>query len=362
MRNVIQLAFTLVHALIILLRPGGTKALVAENICLRLQLIKLTKDRKRAPNLSNWERLLLGLCASCIHPKRLGRLAILLKPETMLKFHRALVRKKYSNIFRRKALNKPGPKGPSQELINLVLAIKSKNCGFGYLRIAMQISNQFGIEINKDAVRHILNKYHKGNPNDNNGPSWLTFLGHTKDSLWSVDLFRAESIHLRSYWVMVIIDQYTRRIIGFKVHRGNISGIDLCWMFNKIISGLQLPKRLSSDNDPLFRYHKWAANLRVLEIKEIKTVPYTPISHPFVERLIGTIRQEYLNHILFWSANDLQNKLDLYQTYYNETRAHSSIDCMTPRNRCGDSGNNVDIKNFRWKQHLRGLVQLPLAA
>jgi hypothetical protein len=63
-------------------------------------------------------------------------------------------------------------------------------------------------------------------------------------------------------------------------------------MFNKIISSRTLPKRLSSDNDPLFTFQKWQANLRILEIEEIKSIPYTPISHPFVERLIRTIREE----------------------------------------------------------------------
>ena len=93
-------------------------------------------------------------------------------------------------------------------------------------------------------------------PNDE-GPSWLTFIGHTKDSLWSVDLFRAESIHLKSHWVMVILDQFTRRIIGFVTHKGTVNGIDLCCMFNKIISLQKLPSYLSSDNDPLFTFHRW---------------------------------------------------------------------------------------------------------
>ena len=80
-------------------------------------------------------------------------------------------------------------------------------------------------------------------------------------------------------------------------------------MFNTAISTKGVPKFLSSDNDPLFLYHQWQANLRILEIEEIKTAPYTPISHPFVERLIGTIRREYLDHLFFWNAQDLERKL-----------------------------------------------------
>jgi transposase InsO family protein len=111
-----------------------------------------------------------------------------------------------------------------------------------------------------------------------------------KDSLWSVDLFRCESAILRTHWVLVVMDQYTREIIGFGMQAGIVDGMSLCRMFQQAIGRRPVPKYLSSDNDPLFRFQQWQANLRVLEVEEIKTAPYAPLSHPFVERLIGTIR------------------------------------------------------------------------
>ena len=77
---------------------------------------------------------------------------------------------------------------------------------------------------------------------DSDGPSWLTFLGHMKDSLWSMDLFRCESVWLRTNWVLVVMDQYTRRIIGFGVHVGTVDGVSLCRMFNRAIRGQRAPK------------------------------------------------------------------------------------------------------------------------
>jgi putative transposase len=109
-------------------------------------------------------------------------------------------------------------------------------------------------------------------------PSWLTLLGHTKNSLWSIDLFRCESILLKSHWVLVIMDQFTRRIIGFGVHAGDVNGVILCRLFNTSISTQNIPHYLSSDNDPIFRYNRWQANLRILEIDEIKSIPYTGIT------------------------------------------------------------------------------------
>jgi len=156
------------------------------------------------------------------------------------------------------------------------------------------------------------------------------------------------------------MDQFTRRIIGFGVHAGDVDGMALCWMFNTAISAQGIPRRLSSDNDPLFRYHRWQANLRILNIDEIKSIPYTPCSHPFVERLIGTIRREFLDQTLFWNAADLEKKLADFRDYYNRHRTHSALGADTP----AVSGVNLpaSLTNFCWDTHCRGLFQLPVAA
>jgi len=134
-------------------------------------------------------------------------------------------------------------------------------------------------------------------------------------------------------------------------------------MFNKIISGIKIPKYLSSDNDPLFQFHRWQANLRILEIEEIKTIPYTPISHPFVERLIRICRNELLDQTLFWNKSDLEEKLALFQTYFNEKRAHMGINGDTPNQIANhDKPQVINIKNYRWQKLCRGVFQLPIAA
>lgn len=184
-----------------------------------------------------------------------------------------------------------------------------------------------------------------------------------KDSLWSVDLFRCESILLKTHWVLVVMDQFSRRIVGFGIHAGDVDGIALCRMFNSAISAMGTPTYLSSDNDPLFEYHRWQANLRVIEIEEIKSVPYTPISHPFVEQLIETIRREYLDHTLFWNVFDLERKFVDFQTYYNKHRTHNSLGGATPSEIVGgNSKPAIKLSNFRWQTYCRGLYQLPIAA
>jgi hypothetical protein len=84
------------------------------------------------------------------------------------------------------------------------------------------------------------------------------------------------------------------------------------------------------------------------------------MSHPFVERLIGSIRRELLDQTLFWTGTDLENKLREYQCYYNESRTHSGRNGAAPMESVGNK--IVDISDYQWKKHCRGLFELPVAA
>jgi transposase InsO family protein len=156
------------------------------------------------------------------------------------------------------------------------------------------------------------------------------------------------------------MDQFTRRIVRFAVHRGGVDGLALCRMFNRAIHTQALPKYLSSDHDPLYLFHQWQANLGVLDIQEIKTVPYAPLSHPFVERLIGTIRREYLDETLFWTATDLENKLRLFQDCFNRKRVHSGLGGRLPDPEQPTTPLKLD--SYRWQQHCCRLYEKRSAA
>ena len=343
--------------------PGGVRAVIAESLVLKQQLIVLRRARCRAPNLTLTDRLLCGFGSLFLNPGRIRKLAIAVRPSTLLAFHAALVRRKYRRLFS-SALEpkKPGPKGPAEALIRAIVELKSRNPRFGCPRIARIISHTFGVDIDKNVVHRVLAQHYRPT-SGGAGPSWLSFIGHTTDSLWSVDLFRCESIVLRTYWVLVVMDQFTRRIVGVGVHQGAVTGVDVCRMFNAAIHGQGAPQHLSTDHDPLFEAHRWKANLRILEIDELKTVPHVPLSHPFVERLIGTMRREFLDLVLFWNARDLERKLAEFQVYYNAARGHASLEGHTPLAfPRGHTAVRADLNHVRWVSHCRDLVQLPVAA
>ena len=242
--------------------PGGVRAVIAENLVLKRQLLVLRRGRERAPNLRLSDRLLFGVESLFLSPGRMRKLAIAVRPSTLLAFHQALVRRKYCQLFSsRPWRTKPGPKGPDEGLVRAIVELKSRNPRFGCPRIARIISHTFGIDIDKNVVHRVLAKHYRPAPGGT-GPSWLSFIGYATDGLWSVDLFRCESLVLRTYWVLVVMDHFTRRLVGIGVHAGAVTGVDLCCMFNAAIHGQGVPRYLSTDHDPLFEAHRWQANWR----------------------------------------------------------------------------------------------------
>lgn len=342
---------------------GGVNAIISENLLLKHQLLILNRPRKRAPALRPLDRFILGWLTMLIRPGRILKTAIIIRPSTLLAFHRALVKRKYRQLFGSTRKGKSGPKGPRDEIVKLVLKVKKRNPAYGCPKIALLISNRFGIDINKDVVRRILIMYYKPDPNRYRDPSWLSLIGNMKDSLWSIDLFRCESITLKSHWVLLVMDKWSRKIIGFGIQVGPVNGPVLCRMFNQATAKHPTPTYISTDHDPLFKFHRWQANLRILGVDEIKTIPFTPISHPFVERLIGTIRRECLDQTFFWNSLDLERKLNEFTDYYNQHRVHSSLNGNSPSEQRSEIHRKlINIEHYDWQSHCNGLFQTPVAA
>ena len=146
------------------------------------------------------------------------------------------------------------------------------------------------------------------------------------------------------------------------IQAGDVDGRALCRMFNRFVSGTEPSRHLSSDHDPLFEYHRWRANRRILETAPIKSVPDVPFSQSFVERLIGTSRREFLDQTLSWNAVDLEKKLGVFQEYYSRRRVHASLKGDSAQVSGASIPNSTDLKHYRWQAQCHGLAQIPLAA
>jgi putative transposase len=127
MRDGILLIIHFVTTLLKLIRPGGgARAVIAETLLIKQQLIVMNRSRRRAPKLSPLDRFLFGLFSLLMNPARFVNVAVVIKPSTLLRFHDALVKKKYRLLFSSQRPTKPGPKGPSQEVIDVIIELNQQ--------------------------------------------------------------------------------------------------------------------------------------------------------------------------------------------------------------------------------------------
>jgi hypothetical protein len=110
---------------------------------MKQQLLIINRSRRRSSNLLAHDRFLLGLWSLFLTPRRILRTAIIIRPSTLLKFHKALVKRKYHLLFSSIRRGKPGPKGPSGEVIKAIVELKQRNPRFGCRRIAQQITKRY---------------------------------------------------------------------------------------------------------------------------------------------------------------------------------------------------------------------------
>ena len=136
MRDLAVLFLHLLATVARLAGPGGARSVVAESVLVKQQVLILNRSRQRSPNLRPADRIVAGLCALLMRPRRLMRGAIVMKPSTLLKFHRALTTRKYRPLFSSRVPQRPGPKGPSQDVIAAVVDMKQRNPTWGCPRIA----------------------------------------------------------------------------------------------------------------------------------------------------------------------------------------------------------------------------------
>ena len=145
MRDVFFLLLHLLTTMAKLVRPGGSRAVIAENLLLKQQLIIHSITRQRAPNLNTRDRALLAFMSLFLSPRRMLLAAIIIKPSSLLSFHNALKKRKYRLLYSPRGSGKPGPKGPSREVIDAIIEMKHRNPRYGCPRIAQQINLAFGL-------------------------------------------------------------------------------------------------------------------------------------------------------------------------------------------------------------------------
>ena len=137
-KSIFLLFIHLVVTIAKLLGPGGAKAIVADSLLMKQQLLIIRRSRLRAPRLTATDRFSLAFWTLFLIPRQIERAAVILRPSTLLAFHARLTKCKYRQLFSFRKYSKPGPKGPSQQIIDAVIEMKRRNPSFGCPRIALQ--------------------------------------------------------------------------------------------------------------------------------------------------------------------------------------------------------------------------------
>ena len=279
----------------------------------KLTLAVLTKKLKQSTNRS-------------IH--QLRDVIRIIKPETVIRWHRELVRRKWTQEHKIKG----GRPRISQEIESLIVRLAQENNRWGYAKIEGELL-KLGHKVSISTVRNVLNR--NGilpAPVRYGSIGWRQLMNHYKEQLLVCDFFTVETVFLRTIYVLVFIELGTRRVhlAGVTSHPNGLwvaqKARQLIWEFEETESSFRC---LIRDNDK--KYTK--AFDTVFESTNIHIIP-TPLKAPnanaFTERWVRTVRQECLDQILIINESHLRRILDEYLAYYNSRRPHQGLEQQSP--------------------------------
>ena len=292
------LALLVIHVLTTLAQlagPGGTRAIIAESVLIKHQQLIARRSVGKTPRLTTSDRFLCGFLVQFMHPSRIRKAAVVLKPATLTKLRRVLLSHNYHRLFSSRKNRKPGPKGPSDDLVRAIVELKRRNPRFGCPKIAQHINKAFGVNIDKDVARRVLAKRYRPEPYGG-GPSWLTFFRHINESLLSTSLFRNKSILPKFLSILAAISEHTRRIIGCGIAGCHFDQTMLCSLF---AAGIPVVKALTLLGPTRKKF---------LGVGRTQTGPIFPRAPPFAERRIGTSRPNHHDYRSSCGAIDLERE------------------------------------------------------
>jgi putative transposase len=297
-----------------------------ELLVLRHQLAVLRRQEPRR-RLRPADRAFLAALARLLPPRQ--RHGLVVAPQTLLRWHRELVRRKWAQP-RRNAGRPP----TDRRLRELVLRFARENPRWGYPRIAGELL-KLGLRVSPSTVRRILINAGSGPAPRREGPSWRQFLSSQAASMLACDFFTVETLSLRRFYVLFFIDLASRRV-HLAGCTNNPTG---AWVTqqarNLSFTGLFDRMRfLIHDRDS-----KFAAAFDEVFRSEAIQVIHTPIRAPqanaYAERFVRTIRAECRDWLLIVGRRHLESVLSNYTAHYNRERPHRGLALLTP-----DSTNN----------------------
>lgn len=309
---------TLLAALCSIFRSRA--ALELENLALRHQIGVLQRSARKRPRLTSGDRL-LWVCVSLLWRDWRSTLVIV-KPETVVAWHHKGFRLFWTWKVRH---GQPGRPVISREARDLIRKMCRENPGWGAPRIHGELL-KLGIEIGESSVSKYMVRCRKP-PSQ----TWCTFLENHLTQLVSIDFFTVPTIRFHVLYVFLILAHDRRRILHFNVTAHPTAE----WTGQQLRDAFpfdQFPRYLLRDRDAIFG-NDFREQLRDLGIHEVLSTPGSPWQRAYVERVIGSIRRECLDHVIVFHESSLRRTLASYFDYYHRSRTHLSLGKDTPEPR-----------------------------
>jgi len=272
-------------------------------LVLRQQLLILQRQQAgRRPILTRIERLALVLACAGMARRRLLDVLMIVKPDTLVRWHRQIVRRHWRLLSHRRV----GRPRVDLEAERLVLRLARENPRWGYTKIAGEMRKLGLRQFGRTTVRRILLKHSLApRPSHSYGLSWAEFLGHYQRFIWACDFFTVTTATLRTYYVLLVLEIGTRRIQFWNVSESP-DGAWVAQQFRNLsVVSDQLPEYLLRDRDDKFSVRADAL-LQAAETQIIRLPARSPDLNGHIERCIRTLREECLDRIIILNEGHLR--------------------------------------------------------
>src|SRR5580692_6728255 len=309
---------TLLSTLSSIWRPRA--ALGLENLALRHQIGVLQRSARKRPKLTSGDRL-LWICLSRLWRDWSSALAIV-KPETVVAWHRKGFRLFWTWKVRH---GQPGRPVIFREVRDLIRKMCRENPSWGAPRIHGELL-KLGMEIGESSVGKYMVRSRKP-PSQ----TWRTFLENHAQQLVSINFFTVPTIRFQVLYVFLVLAHDRRRIVHFNVTAHPTAP----WAAQQLREAFpfdQTPRYLLRDRDKIFG-DTFRDQVKGMKIKEVLSAPRSPWQRAYVERVIGSIRRECLDHMIVFGEASLRRTLSSYFSYYHDTRPHLSLEKDAPEPR-----------------------------
>ena len=311
----LETIFVLIRAFALACR--GHRAIILENIALRHQLRTLQRTVKR-PHLRSRDRRFWILLAATWRDWRSA--LVVVQPDTVVRWHREWLRRRWAR--RSKPIGRPSIDGTVRALIrDMAIA----NPLWGAPRMHGEL-RKLGVEVSERTVSRLVRRRRRP-PSQ----TWRTFLANHTTSVVAVDFFTVPVLTGRVLFVLVLLSHARRRIMHVNVAEHPSAA----WTAQQLVDAFPddtAPRWLLRDRDAIYG-ERFCHRVAGMGITEVVSAPSSPWQNPYVERLIGSIRRECLDHVIVLSEAHLRRVLARYLSYYHRTRTHLALakDAPHPR-------------------------------